>query len=168
MENIVELSNIESTEKKLDPLSEVEEQPSTEASYKNITNIKHLLIKEFIGVRQNELHNEIYKHEREKNSQNKTIGENYMSLFWNDRYNDGRKWGMFISAQQFVWQLVDFFNPVSHFHFMMNLGYITNTFICMCLFIYSFKEGVNRWVHVIPMLLLTTQQEIKMLDLENV
>ena len=51
MENIVELSNIESTEKKLDPLSEVEEQPSTEASYKNITNIKHLLIKEFIGVR---------------------------------------------------------------------------------------------------------------------
>jgi hypothetical protein len=91
-----------------------------------------------------------------------------MSYFWNDRYSDGRKWGMFIALQQFVWQLADALNPISDFHFNINMCYITNTVICQCLFLYSFKKDVNRWVHVIPLLLLTTQQEIKMLDFENV
>jgi hypothetical protein len=50
---------------------------------------------------------------------------------------------------------------------MINLGYITNTFICMAFFAYSFKEGVSPKVHLIPMLLITTQQEIRMLDFEN-
>ena len=50
---------------------------------------------------------------------------------------------------------------------MINLGYITNTLICMGFFAYSFKEGVSPKIHLIPMLLLTTQQEIKILDFEN-
>ena len=50
---------------------------------------------------------------------------------------------------------------------MINLGYITNDFICMGFFAYSFKEGVSPKIHLIPMLLITTQQEIRMLDMEN-
>jgi hypothetical protein len=50
---------------------------------------------------------------------------------------------------------------------MINLGYITNTIICSALFAYSFKKGVSPKIHLIPMLLLTTQQEIRMLDFEN-
>ena len=50
---------------------------------------------------------------------------------------------------------------------MMNVGYVSNTLICIAFFIYSFKEGVNPKIHVIPMLLLTTQQEINLLDFEN-
>jgi hypothetical protein len=37
----------------------------------------------------------------------------------------------------------------------------------MGFFAYSFKEGVNKKIHLIPMLLLTTQQEIKIMDFEN-
>tara|TARA_B110000285_G_scaffold215241_1_gene261413 strand:+ start:292 stop:498 length:207 start_codon:yes stop_codon:yes gene_type:complete len=37
----------------------------------------------------------------------------------------------------------------------------------MELFLYSFKKGVNPKIQVIPMLLLTTQQEINLLDFEN-
>ena len=70
-------------------------------------------------------------------------------------------------CQQFVWQMIDLLNPISHFHFMMNVGYISNTFICMAIFLYSFKDNVNPKVTIIPMLLLTTQQEIRLLDLEN-
>jgi hypothetical protein len=51
---------------------------------------------------------------------------------------------------------------------MMNVGYMTNTLICLGFFFYSFKEGVNPKIHLIPMLLLTTQQEIRMLDFEDV
>jgi hypothetical protein len=38
----------------------------------------------------------------------------------------------------------------------------------MGFFAYSFKEGVSPKIHLIPMLLLTTQQEIKILDFENI
>ena len=88
-------------------------------------------------------------------------------MFWNDRYNDGRKWGMVVCLQQFVWQIADLMNPINNLHFMMNVGYVSNTLICIALFMYSFKEGVNPKIHVIPMLLLTTQQEINLLDIEN-
>ena len=88
-------------------------------------------------------------------------------MFWEDRYNDGRKWGMIMNFSQILWQIRDLIYPISHFHFMMNVGYISNSFICVALFLYSFKEGVNPKIQVIPMLLLTTQQEINLLDFEN-
>ena len=90
-----------------------------------------------------------------------------MSLFWNDRYKDGRKWGMITMFQQLFWQVIDLYYPISDFHNKINLVYMVNSFICMCFFFYSYKKNVNRWVHIIPMLLLTTQQEIRMLDFEN-
>jgi hypothetical protein len=37
----------------------------------------------------------------------------------------------------------------------------------MGFFAYSFKKGVSPKIHLIPMLLLTTQQEIKIMDFEN-
>ena len=37
----------------------------------------------------------------------------------------------------------------------------------MGFFAYSFKEGVSPKVSIVPLLLLTTQQEIRLLDYEN-
>lgn len=61
---------------------------------------------------------------------------------------------------------MDFFNPLDDKHFYINLGYIINSLVCFASFKYSFKNNDVKF-HLIPMLLITSQQEIRMVDYEN-
>ena len=125
----------------------------------------HKAIRNYIGVEDNELEIEINKYQ-DKFKDQSSMGENYSKFFWNERSVDARTWGIFISSQQFIWQINDFFNPLDVKHFYINLGYITNSLICFCSFAYSFRNSSIKY-HLIPILFITTQQEVRICDFEN-
>ena len=98
------------------------------------------------------------------------LGKSYFDEFWNDRYKDCRLFGLSITLIVFVGDVENLirnknFNAVEEKFLYI---YITIYLVALSIFFYSFKEGVDLRIIMIPMILITTKFEIRFLNFEDI